>query len=61
MWIQDLKKAIAKFEKDFGSHLYLIDQIVPSGDLIMLYTSAGDVYAYSPKVDSITLIKSWRE
>lgn len=61
MWIQDLKKAIIKFESQFSTHLYLIDQIVPNGDLIMIYTSAGDVYAYAPKADTLTLIKSWRE
>lgn len=61
MWIQDLKKAIAKFEKTFDPHFYLIDQIVPSGEFIIIYTSAGDVYKYSPFADTLTLLKSWRD
>ena len=61
MWIQDLKKAMSKFEKNFDTHLYLIDKIEPIGEFIMIYTSAGDVYEYSPTADTLTLFKSWRD
>ena len=60
MWIQDLKKAIAKFEKDFGTSLYLIEKIRGSERGIIIETTAFDVYVYNPKTDELKLIKTCR-
>lgn len=60
MWIQDLKKAIAKFEKDFGTSLYLIEKIRDSGQGILIETTAFDVYIYNPNTDELKLIKTRR-
>ena len=60
MWLQDLKKAIAKFEKDFGTSLYLIEKIRDGGQGIIIETTAFDVYVYNPKTDELKLIKTCR-
>ena len=60
MWLQDLKKALEKFEKDFGTSLYLIEKIRGSERGIIIETTAFDVYVYNPKTDELKLIKTCR-
>jgi hypothetical protein len=60
MWLQDLKKAIAKFEKDFDTSFCLIEKIKGSERGIIIETTAFNVYVYNPKTDELTLIKTCR-